>query len=254
MPRSGGPYAAAVPARPLEEVLAGKTPGRIVDVIERMRAITAALPPSDGVACFTALYLAVTEAVYDALRPGAFRDPRFVRWLDVVFANLFFEALRDLTLRTRPAPRAWRPLVERRDRRGIAALQFALAGMNAHINRDLPVALVETWRALRIEPSRPSPQYDDFTRINDVLAETEERVKARFATGALGHLDRALGRDDDVLAMWNVRRAREAAWSNGETLWALRHTPHLRGRFLTTLDGLVGFASRGLLRQLSLPT
>lgn len=242
-----------MPAPPLEEVLAGKAPGRIVDVIEKMRAIAAALPPSDGVACFTALYLAVTEAVHDALQPGAFRDPRFVRWLDVVFANLFFEALRGVTTGARPAPRAWRPLLERRGRRGIAGLQFALAGMNAHINRDLPVALVETWRALRIEPRRPSPQYDDFRRVNDVLAETEERVKARFATGVLGHLDGALGRDDDVLAMWNVRRARDAAWINAETLWALRGAPHLRARFLDTLDGLVGFASRGLLRPLTLP-
>ena len=242
---------AAMATPTLEEVLAAKPPGRIVDVIARMRAIQAALPPADGVACFNALYLAVTEAVNEALRPGAFRDPRFVRWLDVAFANLFFEALRDLTLGTRPAPRAWRPLVERRGRRGIAALQFALAGMNAHINRDLPVALVETWRALGIAPRRPSPQYDDFTRLNDVLADTEERVKARFATGVLAHVDHALGEHDDVLALWNVRSAREAAWSNGETLWALPHAPGVRARFLDTLDGLVGFASRGLLRPVS---
>jgi uncharacterized protein DUF5995 len=237
-------------ARTIEDVLRQRSPGRIVDVVARMEAIQAGLPPRDGVAAFNRLYLEVTRGVLESLRPGRFRDDRFLRWLDVVFANLYFEALRTLVLRTGPAPRAWAPLVEARARPGILPLQFALAGMNAHINRDLPVALVDTCRSLRMQLRRPSAQYDDFCVVNELLEEAQERVKGVFARGALGTVDVALGRQDDVLAMWNVRAAREAAWTNGEVLWALGGLPHVQRRFLRALDRTIGFAGRGLLRPL----
>ena len=54
-------------------------------------------------------------------------------------------------------------------------------------------------------------------------------------------------RIDDVVAMWDVSRARDAAWTNGLALWALRDEPTLASEFLLTLDRMVGFASRGLL-------
>jgi hypothetical protein len=76
-------------------------------------------------------------------------------------------------------------------------------------------------------------------------------VKGELAAGELGYLDRSLGQLDDVVAMWNVARAREAAWVNGETLWALRGAPQLRREYEQTLDRLVGFAGRGLLRPVS---
>ena len=47
--------------------------------------------------------------------------------------------------------------------------------------------------------------------------------------------------------MWNVERARDAAWVQGEALWALRGVGFLERRYLDTLDRLVGFAGRGLL-------
>lgn len=219
-------------------------------MVERMRAISGTLPAADGISCFNTLYLAVTEAVAEATAAQTFRDARFLARLDVVFANLYFTALRGFLLGAGPRPHAWQPLVDARRRRRIMSIQFAIAGANAHINRDLPVALVETWRALQIEPRRPSPQYDDFQTVNAILAATEEHVKVSFSTGVIGRLDRDLGRADDVLAMWKVERAREAAWVNGETLWALSSAPRVRAEFLRSLDRMVGFAGRGLLRPL----
>jgi Family of unknown function (DUF5995) len=225
---------------------------RITEVIARLRNLVAALPPGDGVRAFTTLYLAVTEAVQDAAQPGEFEDAPFVRWLDVVFANLYFEALRGGLLAAGSAPKAWAPLVEARGRTGVVSLQFALAGMNAHVNRDLPVALVQTWEGRKLEPRRDSPQLRDFRKLNGLLAEVEEQVKAELVTDALRDFDVALGDLDDVLAMWKLARARDAAWTNAETLWALRGLPVLRDEFLGSLDRLVGFAGRGLLRPLSL--
>ena len=153
----------------LEQVLRAPAAARIADVVERMQALDAALPRADGIACFNRLYLAVTEAVVEAARPGVFADPPFVRWLDVVFANLYFEALANHVRGRGRVPRAWRALFEARSRRGILPIQFALAGMNAHINRDLPLALVSTCRSRRIEPgaaARSTPTSAGSTRCS----------------------------------------------------------------------------------------
>lgn len=236
----------------LEEILSVKPAARITEVIARMRAIEAALPEGDGVRAFTGLYLAVTEAVARAAKPGGFEDVRFVRWLDVVFANQYFDALRNALLRTGPVPKAWAPLLLARGQKGVLPLQFALAGMNAHINRDLPLALVATCEGRKIELRRRTPQHRDFRKIDSLLALVEAEVKGRLVTEALRDFDVALGDIDDVIAMWKVTRAREAAWNHAETLWALRDSPRLSAQFLRTLDRMVGFAGRGLLRPLAL--
>jgi hypothetical protein len=214
-----------------------------------MKAIVKALPPFDGVAAFTTLYLAVTEAVAGSARAQSFEDERFTRALDVTFANLYFDALRAF-VRRGTVPAAWAPLVEGRARRNVFPLQFALAGMNAHINRDLPVAVVATCERLGLPLRASSPQHRDYRRIDGILAATEARVKGHFVTGELAALDTALGQLDDCVAMWKVERAREAAWVNAEALWALRGAPRLQSQFLVTLDRMVGFAGRGLLRPI----
>ena len=233
-----------------DELLAGRLPGSVGGVLALMHALEEALPRRDGVRVFLRLYRAVTEDVHAIVGPaGEYGDPRFVRWLDVVFAGLFFRAMRVDATRRGTMPKAWDPVFEARRSRKVVPIQFALAGMNAHINRDLPLALVQTWKARRIEPSRTSVQYDDYTRINALLEQTEERVKAELLTGALGHADRSLGRVDDVVAMWKVSKARECAWANGETLWALRGSRAAANRHALALDRLVGLAGRGLLRS-----
>jgi hypothetical protein len=212
----------------------------IARVVHRMERIAAGLPTADGVARFNELYLAVTRAVL--AETGEFEDPRFLTRLDVVFADLYFAAVDA----TRPG-HAWRPLFESRSHPRVAPLQFALAGMNAHINHDLPVALVATMLELGLEPVRGTPPHRDFCRVDAILARVEESIKDRFLGEELGLADDALGRLDDVVAMWSVERARDAAWTNAEALWALRQRPPVRDAFLLSLGRFVGFASRGLL-------
>ena len=73
--------------------------------------------------------------------------------LDVTFANLYFAAA-EAAGNPAAAPLAWRPLIEQRAVAGIEPVQFALAGMNAHINHDLPLAMVSTCAALATAPRR----------------------------------------------------------------------------------------------------
>ena len=121
--------------------------------------------------------------------------------------------------------------------------------MNAHINHDLPIALVRVNGEKGVQPDRRSAAYRDFEYVNNVLEAVEAQIKPYVATGIVGVIDENLGEADDAIAMWNVRKARETAWVNAELLWHLRAVPMPTARddFLANLDRLVGLASRGLL-------
>jgi len=215
-----------------------------------MEDILKPLARDDGVACFTSLYLSVTKGVQARLGEVAFANPELLARLDLRFADLFFAAVDASAQDARRTPRAWAPLFETRSRKGIAPLQFALAGMNAHINRDLPVALVETCREAGLAPADDSPQHADYLRVNGVLSAVEAQERAKYLHGWLRRLDRLVHRVhriDDVVAMWNVERARDAAWTNALALWAIRDDRVLYDAFVATLDRTVGFAGRGLL-------
>jgi hypothetical protein len=219
----------------------------VADVIARMQAIAAPLPANDGLACFIRLYLAVTEGVQARLAGISFEAPQFVTDLDRRFAELFFTAC---AATGGERPRAWAPLFEARKQSGVAPLQFALAGMNAHINRDLPVALVAACEHARIAPDEGTPQHRDYLCINNLLAAVEETIKSQYVTGLLRTLDtlvHPIHRLDDAIAMWDIGRARDAAWTHAEALWVLRETPPLYRQYLDALDEATGLAAHGLL-------
>ena len=232
----------------LTAILTRRPASSIDEVVATMTAIDAALPASDGLKWFNRLYLDVTLEVRTAVgAAAAFEDPAFLARLDVVFANLYFDAAAAGSRTPSAAPPAWRPLFEARTTPGLLPIQHALAGMNAHINRDLPQALVSTFQALGGAPDERGPRHDDFERVNGILEDVEARVKGEFATGLVGAIDAAAGRADDVVAMWSVGAARDAAWTHAQVLWALKDAPALRDAFFARLDRLTGFAGRGLL-------
>ena len=230
--------------------MGGPLPDSIPAVVARLRAIEESAPASDGVVCFARLYREVTEGVGGELTQQTPDDAKFLERLDVGFAGLFFSAFDAFEQGATDVPSAWGPLFADRSRRGVAPLQFALAGVNAHINRDLPVALGDSCRELGIDIFDVAPDHATYQRVDVLLGQVEQRIKALYLTGWMRTVDHVLHRIhrlDDVIAMWDVDHARDAAWTNGRTLWGLRTSPDLATEFLAVLDKMVGFASRGLL-------
>jgi len=229
-------------------------PARDVDqVIERMHLLDDWLPQGDGFWWFNKLYLRMTLAIQKALRANEFADPRFVEQWDIAFAQLYFDAVRLAATGSNELPRAWAPLRDARSRRGILPLQFAIAGMNAHINRDLPWSLLDACTQLGLPPADGSTVHRDFLKVNQILAATEEAAKRDFSSGLARFVDQLFGRVDDELALWSISRARDAAWGNTQLLWHLRAHPAEQRRHMDIVDGIVGFAGRGLLRPLYTP-
>jgi len=219
----------------------------IDDVVARMTAIEQALQPTDGVRWFNHLYLRVTLGVRTAMAGQTFHDPQFLDRLDVTFANLYFDAVGAGDRDPNAAPPAWRPLLTSRSAPHVLPLQFALAGMSAHINRDLPAGIVSVYETLGGSPVVHDARRDDFEQVNGILESVEASIKPEFATGAVGVVDAVSAPVDDRVAMWSVRAAREAAWTNAAVLWQLKSVPALQHDFFDRLDRFTGFSAAGLL-------
>ena len=222
----------------------------VVEAIDRMAAIDAALPASDGLACFNRMYLQVTRLVGTQITAGYFADPTFLDTLDVCFANRYLGAADAAGDGSAPVPadvpRCWAALLERRSDPRVAAIQFALAGMNAHINHDLPLAVVQACEQLGTAPDEGT-HHADYDRVNALLAGVEQEVRRSFEDGLVRSVDNQIGPLETVLGNWSIEAARDAAWANTEALWELRRLPTLQARYLDGLDRLVGFAGSGLL-------
>ncbi|MGW0597910.1 DUF5995 family protein [Streptomyces sp. NPDC002776] len=213
-------------------------------VVSRMRALDAALPARDGVAVFNRVYLAVTEAVDRRIDAGHFADPGAAITLDVRFAEHYLAAVGTVADERRP-PACWRPLFQFRRHPGVRPLQFALAGINAHIGHDLALAVVDACRTLGCEPTDLE---DEFDRVGDLLVSLEERIREDLMPGP--DLLQIADPLTHLLGSWSLERARDATWSAARALWALRRLPELAGEFTERLDAAVGFAGRMLLTPL----
>jgi hypothetical protein len=234
------PYDAAL----LAEVQA--VPQSIPDVLQTLRTIDATCVDGDGLKWFNWLYLQVTQAVETRVAAGGFTDPAWLARLDVQFASLYFSALRS-SLSGQPATSCWQVLFRDRSQAAIARIQFALAGINAHINRDLPAAIVATCQVTHTTPDRDGAHYDDYTALNSTLDGLIESAKITLHVRLLGGSLPPVSRLEDTIAAWNVSAARESAWQNAEHLWQLRTIPSLESSFMNMLDGLTTVIGKVLL-------
>ncbi|MDQ4117323.1 MAG: DUF5995 family protein, partial [Actinomycetota bacterium] len=162
-------------ARTITQLLAvtpDDVPG-VVDMLRRLQPVLEGGPrgAEDGVACFNVLYERVTAEVLEQLQDpdqGLFRDPEFLARLDVEFARRYFAALRaDAT--GGAAPRAWKVLFDRRDHPDTGPMEFAVCGVNAHVNYDLAPAVVRTCTVLG-RRELGNAEHHDHQAVNAVFA------------------------------------------------------------------------------------
>jgi hypothetical protein len=223
-------------------------PTTVDGVLTRMREIDAELPATDGVAVFNRMYLTVTEriaailATTDEEATTGFRDPGAMADLDTRFAGLWLTAY-DAAAAGRTVPTAWSPLFELRAG-GRVPVQYALAGMNTHIEHDLPVAVVATCEGRAIGPDAI---HSDFEAVNGVLGQVEAEVRRSFLDQVGRAVDDQMRPVAHLISCWSIDKAREVAWVTAETLWSLRDVGPLRDRFLDGLADTVGMTTRTLL-------
>jgi hypothetical protein len=221
-------------------------PKSIADVLQTLVTIDTTCIAGDGLKWFNWLYLQVTQAVEARVAGGGFTNPAWLAQLDVEFASLYFSALNS-SLSGQVTASCWQVLFNSRNQNAIARIQFALAGINAHINHDLPEAIVSTCQVTGTTPDHGATYYSDYTALNSTLDDLVESAKqtlnVRLPGGALPPISNL----EDVLAGWNVSAARESAWQNAEHLWQLRTLPLLASGFIDVLDGFTTVIGKALL-------
>jgi hypothetical protein len=226
-------------------------PQSIPDVVQILETIESTCVDGDGLKWFNWLYLQVTQAVEAGVNlapsdPNAFADPAWIASLDVEFAGFYFAAIRS-SLSGASTPGCWQAVLTQRNETDLARIQFALAGMNAHINHDLPQAVLATCQATSVAPRHGTAQYNDYTALNATLDSLTEAAKITLRVRLLGNAIPTVSTLDNTLAAWSVSAAREAAWNNAELLFHLADAPQIASAFLGTLDGLTALASKTLL-------
>ena len=217
-------------------------PTSVDGVLARLREIQAGLPATDGVAVFNAMYLTVTARIAATMAQGTFRSPDTMSDLDVRFAGLWLTAY-DASVSGGPVPTAWRPLFAARTA-GRVPVQYALAGMNTHIEHDLPIAVVDTCEARGLVPD---DLHADFEAVNGVLARVESDIRRSFLDEVGRAADDGMGRLAHLVSCWSIDQARDVAWVTAETIWTLRELGPLRDRYLDALGHTVGMTTSALL-------
>jgi len=192
----------------------------IVDaVVGQLRSRLDALPAGSPRRAFLSTYLRTTQAVGAAVDAGRFLDPGWVERWDVAFAELYLRA-HDAFVAAEPLPRPWRLAFTAPD--GLPALRHVLLGINAHVNYDLPQALLSVISPADFDDaSLVDSRRRDHERIDDVLA---GRVKDE--DDLLGDsktlLDRLLTPLNRVGSKRFLREARQKVWHNVLELNAAR--------------------------------
>jgi hypothetical protein len=226
-------------------------PGDIAGVLARLEAlqrILDSLPPSPGrnrVAAFNALYHTITRRVADLLPTRHVTDPRFLEVLDVEFARLYFTALASWGVDDPGTPDAWEVLFRRAHDHRVSSLEAAVLGVNAHVNHDLALALINTWH--RLGHPGEGPQHPDYLLVNKIFYREIPLLRRRFATAWQMEIDRCVGDLDDWSQRALVYTTRAWAWEQAERLWALRDDRDDLERARMVMDRAAAMAGETLL-------
>jgi hypothetical protein len=186
----------------------------VAGVVARMRQRLDDLP--DGLAhrrIFLGTYLRTTQAVGSAIDQARFEDPAWVEDWDVKFAELYLHA-HDADLNGGGVPRPWRLAFDASA--DLPGLAHVLLGINAHVNYDLPQALLAVISDDQfLDPFLMDRRRRDHERIDGVLA---ERVGAEdgqlTAASAKSLLDQVLTPLNRLSSRRFLRESRQKVWHN----------------------------------------
>ena len=170
----------------------------------------------DGRAVFLDCYARMTDAVVTAVRKDCFDDGDWVLLLLERFAS-YYDASIDGGDSGAIIPEPWVLAHAAAVGNDAHPMQLLLAGVNAHINYDLVLTLIDL-----LEPEWPTlddaaveRRRQDYDAINQVIAETADLVQDRVLERRapwLDLLDRGLGRWDERLAVRLLGGWRSRVW------------------------------------------
>lgn len=198
-----------------EKKLSGNNP-----VVNRMQTIILQWEKTaNPQAIFLSCYQMMTSNMLTAVERQEFHDPAWVNTFLEHFAGYYFAALEAYEQDPQNAPAVWQ-MAHNTAREGrVTPLQILLLGINAHINYDLVLTLVDLlepeWENL--SGSRRDSRYADYIHVNNIIARTIDAVQDEIlepSMPAMRIVDQLLGSYDELLVSEVLNHWRETVWQS----------------------------------------
>jgi hypothetical protein len=168
---------------------------------------------------FLSCYRLMTANVLAAIEEQEFHDPVWATELLHRFASYYFDALAVYERGEKGTPRVWQVAFDEARTGRRQPLQLLLLGVNAHINYDLVLTLVDLlcpeWAALSADDR--VQRYEDHCHVNDVIGRTIDEVQDLIlepVSPGLEVVDSAFGPVDEWLTSRLLSKWREEVWRN----------------------------------------
>jgi hypothetical protein len=222
--------------------------GRSQCVDKTIREMTRRFDPlassCDHNAIFSLTYLRVTEEYRRTIEKPFFDDTQFVNYEDTMFAHYYFAAFDAWAAgRIGDVPAAWRVAFDAAAKHAVSASGDLLLGINAHVQRDLPLVLYSIGLIAPDGTSR-KPDHD---RVNVILNRVADDVIAEIARRFDPTIDDANVPTslDDAALLQTLVAWREKAWRNAEAL-AAAPTPEARDIVVAQIENDAATEARAI--------
>lgn len=210
-------------------------------IIEQMSTLSAKWEAAgDQRAVFLSCYGMMTYNVLKAIRQGKFHDSEWAGRLLQRFAEYYFNALEAYECEPASSPLVWRTVFDYAKFKEIWPLQHLLFGVNAHINFDLVLSLVDVlqpeWEKLSQE--QRDKRYADHCRVNLIIGQTIDAVQDQVlepTMPALEWVDNLFGRADEWLISRLIAGWRERVWQDAVILLGIHDAAH-RSEFIERVE------------------
>jgi hypothetical protein len=217
---SAQPPSPASPASStLLDVLTAMRPfERIEDVVVGLQQIRRHVEPGrDRRGVFLDAYLLASLNVTSLVQAGYFEDNEWVSRYSAIFGDQYRQVMLDYERGAHSElPPAWSIALSRTNDPKLLMPQHLALGMNAHLGRDLPYAIL----GIGLDAERDR-RYRDHCRINDGLrpAITQaRRLLCKVYTPSLLGTTELLRPLIFGIGTWAFHRGREAAWRTGSAM------------------------------------
>ncbi len=193
-------------------------------VLTRMQALVMDWEQhADRKAIFLRCYMMMTSNMFAAIEQREFKDPTWVNRLLHRFTDYYFTALEAYQQSPATAPAVWQLAHRTTHNPQATSLQHLLLGVNAHINYDLVLTLVDLLKPewARLSATQRSERHADHYQVNEVIGRTIDAAQDQVLEPNMPFMDlidKLLGPIDEFLISHLITHWRESVWENATLL------------------------------------
>jgi hypothetical protein len=172
---------------------------------------------ADRRAIFLSCYSVMTRNMLESMESGIFQDSVWVYRLLEDFAEYYFRALESYENSHESLPPVWQITFNAARVPRVIPIQNLILGVNAHINYDLVLTLVDMleneWDAL--SASQRSDRFKDHCAVNQIIAQSIDEVQDEVLglySPSMNLIDQVFGRLDEWMISSMITRWREQVW------------------------------------------